>query len=148
MSRSHWESLLPFCRSEAQERNVKAILEHGSIVNAAKALGLNRRTVGKSIKIVEKYAASQGISVDRDLTRQTAEGFYAKRISTAYKDDGSVALQWVIQEPEKRSIEEKINALFTRFVNFSTASIITLVAIFTSQSESSNFVSLSANMPK
>tara|TARA_R100001440_G_scaffold65434_1_gene86297 strand:- start:4651 stop:5829 length:1179 start_codon:yes stop_codon:yes gene_type:complete len=111
MSRSHWESLLPFCRSEAQERNVKAVIDHGSIVNAAKALGLNRRTVGKSIKIVEKYAASQGISIDRDLTRQTAEGFYAKRISTAYKEDGSVALQWVIQEPERRSIEEKINAL-------------------------------------
>ena len=39
------------------------------------------------------------------------EGFEAKRVSTAYKEDGSIALQWVIQEPEKRSMKEKLDAM-------------------------------------
>jgi len=39
------------------------------------------------------------------------EGFEAKRVSTAYKEDGSVALQWVIQEPEKRSMKQKLDAM-------------------------------------
>ena len=60
---------------------------------------------------LEKTAASQGVSPHRDLVHQTAEGFDAKRISTAYKDDGSVALQWVIQEPQKRDMKEKVQAV-------------------------------------
>jgi len=63
------------------------------------------------MKKLEERAASQGVAPHRDLTHQTAEGFNAKRISTAYKDDGSIALQWVIQEPEKRDLRQKIDAM-------------------------------------
>jgi UDP-2,3-diacylglucosamine pyrophosphatase LpxH len=98
--------LLEFCETDAQKRNINALIEHGTIVKTANALGINRRTLYRSIKIVERRAASNGISPHRDLIHQTAEGFKAKRISTAYKADGSVGLQWVIQEPEKQKLDE------------------------------------------
>ena len=98
-------------KTKKQIEYLKAVIEHGTHNKAAKKLGVNRRSVDKSIKAVEHKAALVGVAPHRDLTRQTAEGFEAKRISTAYKDDGSVALQWVIQEPHKRDMRAKIEAL-------------------------------------
>ena len=51
------------------------------------------------------------VAPHRDLVHQTAEGFDAKRVSTAYKEDGSVALQWVIQEPQKQSLKERLDLM-------------------------------------
>lgn len=103
--------LKPFVKSKAQERTLQAVIDNGSNQKAALAIGLARQTVDITMKRLESYAASQGVASHRDLTHQTAEGFEAKRISTAYKDDGSVALQWVIQEPQKRDIRAKIDAM-------------------------------------
>jgi hypothetical protein len=101
--------LKEFAQTDAQKRTIEAVIKHGSNSKAADALGITRRCVDKTVKRLEKYAASNGISPHRNLVHQTAEGFQAKRISTAYKEDGSVALQWVIQEPEKQSMQERLN---------------------------------------
>ena len=98
-------------KTERQIEYLKAIIECGSHTKAATKLGIGRRAVDRAIKSLEAKAAAVGVAPHRDLTRQTAEGFEAKRISTAYKDDGSVALQWVIQEPQKRDLRQKIEAL-------------------------------------
>ena len=103
--------LLEFAKTEPQQRTVQAVIEHGSNIKAAKALGLNRRAVDRTMRRIEGYAASNGVSPHRDFVHQTAEGFEAKRVSTAYKDDGSVALQWVIQEPEKKSMKERLDIM-------------------------------------
>jgi hypothetical protein len=60
---------------------------------------------------IERFAASKAVAPHKSVDRETMEGFDAKRISTAYKEDGSIALQWVIQEPQKRNMQEKIDAL-------------------------------------
>lgn len=93
-----------------QREYLEATIECGSHTKAAKKLGVSRRAVDRGIKLVEAKAAAVGVAPHRDLTHQTAEGFNAKRISTAYKEDGSVALQWVIQEPEKKDIRAKLEA--------------------------------------
>ncbi len=111
MDRVDPRSLLEFARSEAQTRVLNAIIEHGSNSKAAAALGLNRRGVDKTVKRIEGYAAAKGVAPHRDLVHQTAEGFDAKRVSTAYKEDGTVALQWVIQEPQKRSLKERLDLM-------------------------------------
>ena len=98
-------------KTDRQVEYLEAIIECGSQSKAANKLGINRRSVDRSIKLLERKAAAVGVAPHRDLTHQTAEGFEAKRISTAYKDDGSVALQWVIQEPHKRDLRAKIEAL-------------------------------------
>ena len=111
MDRLDPRSLLEFARSEAQTRVLEAVIQHGSNTKAADALGLNRRGIDKTIKRIEGYAAAKGVAPHRDLVHQTAEGFDAKRVSTAYKEDGTVALQWVIQEPQKKSLKERLDLM-------------------------------------
>lgn len=103
--------LKEFATTNRHHEVLDAVIREGSANKAAKYLGCGRRVVDKMLARLEKKAASQGVSPHRDLVHQTAEGFEAKRISTAYKDDGSVALQWVIQEPEKRDIRSKVEAV-------------------------------------
>jgi len=105
------EVLLSFARTEKQIKVIKAIKEFGSNNKAAKHLNINRRNIDRMVNRLERIAASQGVAPHRDLVHQTASGFEAKRISTAYGDDGSVKLQWVIQEPEKKDLRQKIEAM-------------------------------------
>ena len=102
-------TLIEFTTTERQKEVVNAVIKNGSATKAAKELKCDRRTVDKMIVRLEKIAASNGVAPHRDLTHQTAEGFQAKRISTAYKEDGSVALQWVIQEPDKQNLQQRLN---------------------------------------
>lgn len=107
------EALKQFAITENQIAVLDALKKTGSIPKAARSLNKDVANTRKLIKNLERRAAKKGVAPHRDLTHQTAEGFNAKRISTAYKDDGSVALQWVIQEPEKQSIREKIEHTIT-----------------------------------
>ena len=102
-------TLIEFTTTDRQKEVINAVIKNGSAKKAAKELKCDRRTVDKMIVRLEKIAASNGVAPHRDLTHQTAEGFQAKRISTAYKEDGSVALQWVIQEPDKQSLQQRLN---------------------------------------
>ena len=101
--------LLDFADTDRQQEVLSAVIKHGSNTKAAEVLKCNRRSVDKMIQRLSRRAASQGVAPHRDLIHQTAEGFNAKRISTAYKEDGSVALQWVIQEPDKQSLQQRLN---------------------------------------
>ena len=103
--------LKEFATTNRHHEVLDAVIREGSANKAAKYLGCGGRVVDKMLDRLEKKGASHGVSPHRDLVHQTAEGFEAKRISTAYKDDGSVALQWVIQEPEKRDIRAKVEAI-------------------------------------
>ena len=103
--------LKEFAASDRQRQVIDSVIATGSANKASKELGCARQSVDKIIQNLEKKAAAQGVAPHRDLVHQTAEGFEAKRISTAYKDDGSVALQWVIQEPHKRDMKAKIDAV-------------------------------------
>tara|TARA_R110000744_G_C19287030_1_gene554253 strand:- start:37 stop:1209 length:1173 start_codon:yes stop_codon:yes gene_type:complete len=111
MDRIDPRSLLEFARSESQTRVLEAVIQHGSNTKAADALGMNRRGIDKTMKRIEGYAAAKGVAPHRSLVHQTAEGFDAKRVSTAYKEDGSVALQWVIQEPQKQSMKQRLDLM-------------------------------------
>ena len=103
--------LKEFAESQRQHEVIDAVISQGSQTKAAALLQVNRRSVDKMIISLEQKAAKEGIAPHRDLIHQTAAGFEAKRISTAYKDDGSVALQWVIQEPEKKSLKERLDLM-------------------------------------
>lgn len=108
MSKIDPRILKEFASTDRHHEVLDAVIEHGSANKAAKHLGCGRRVVDKMLKRIERVAASQGVSPHRDLVHQTAEGFEAKRISTAYKEDGSQALQWVIQERAKGLNKDQI----------------------------------------
>ena len=77
------ETLLPFCTTERQKEILEELKTAPSITQAAKNVNADRRYVHRLLKRLEEKAASQGVAPHRDLTHQTAEGFNAKRISTA-----------------------------------------------------------------
>ena len=80
-------------KTDRQIEYLKAVIECGSHTKAAQKLGIGRRCVDRSIKLLETKAASVGVAPHRDLTHQTAEGFEAKRVSQQHiKSDGSCSL--------------------------------------------------------
>jgi len=100
--------LKEYAETKRQHEIIDAVIECGSNRQASMKLKCDRTNVDKTVLRLESYAARQGVAPHRDLIHKTAEGFEAKRISTAYKADGSVGLQWVIQEPEKKSLKERL----------------------------------------
>jgi hypothetical protein len=111
MAKMSPQELLRFASNDRQVEVIRAVIEHGSNNKASKALGCGRRTVDLMLKRLEARAASKAVAPHKSVNRETMEGFEAKRVSTAYKEDGTVALQWVIQEPEKRSMKQKLDAM-------------------------------------
>jgi len=101
-------SLLEYCLTD-RHRDIIGMIEQGKTKrDVAENLGISERTVFREIQTIKRRAASQGWEPSAGLTHPTAEGFVTKRVSTAYKEDGSIALQWHIQEPERQKIDELI----------------------------------------
>lgn len=90
-----YQALIPFCKTETQIRNINAIVKYGSQCKAAKALGINKRTLERSIKSVVKYAELHGYSPRYDMTQTVPDNYIVKGTSTLYDKDGNVSLQWV-----------------------------------------------------
>jgi len=108
MSKIDPNVLKEFADTERQAIVCQAVITNGSNTKAADALGVGRRGVDKIMKRLEEKAASKAVAPHKSVNRETMAGFEAKRVSTAYKEDGTVALQWVIQEPEKRDMKTKL----------------------------------------
>ena len=72
-----------------------AIEKHGSQGKAAKALGIVRGTLFKSLQSVKKRAAKAGYSPEHDMTRTVPDGFLVRGVSTMYDKNGRIAAQWV-----------------------------------------------------
>lgn len=110
--RISYDVLMEFAVTEQQKKVVQTVKECGSNTKAAKKLNRNRRSVDAMMRRIEARAASQGVAPHRDLTHRTAEGFETKRVSTAYNQDGDIALQWHIQEKQKgANFNDFVNAL-------------------------------------
>ena len=100
------------------QQNVIAALQNnnGSRVKAAKEAGVSERTVRRTLKTVERAAASRGYSPDNDMTHTTAEGYHVKGTTTLYDDEGKPKLQWVKTDQDKQersqALVEAIKATF------------------------------------
>jgi hypothetical protein len=65
--------------------------QHGSINKAAKALGMAR----SGLQYRVKRLAFKGYSPDHDMRHSVPDGYKVKGVSTLYREDGTVAAQWV-----------------------------------------------------
>lgn len=109
---TRYEFLRDFCKTDAQRDVLEAVIAQGGNQSAAgKALGKCQSSVCEMMGRIERYAAREAVAPHRNVDKQVMEGFEAKRVSTAYNNEGEVALQWVIQEPERRSMREKVEAM-------------------------------------
>lgn len=94
--------------SETQARYIDAVNEHGGYRAAARALNCNKEAVRGAILSATSRAALQGYSPNHDMTKPVPAGFGVKGTSTLYRDDGSVALQWVKTRRDDQVAEEAI----------------------------------------
>ena len=94
--------LLDYCNTKSQTRNIQAIIEHGSANKAAKALGIGRRSVDRSVVQVKAEAARRLYSPEHSLPAGGPVGFYGKRISQHLDKNGEVDHQWNIFEADKQ----------------------------------------------
>lgn len=72
-----------------------AVEQHGSERKAARALGINARTLQKAMRRLEVRAAQQGYSPAHDMVHTVPEGFKVKGVSTYYDEEGKPRGQWV-----------------------------------------------------
>jgi hypothetical protein len=89
------ESYRRFCVSASQHKNLDAVIKYGSNKKAAAALGINRRSIDKSMKIIKNRAIKHGYAPDHDMTHTAPDGFTVAGTSTLYDLDGNQRLQWV-----------------------------------------------------
>jgi hypothetical protein len=85
---------------------IDALEKHGSNRKAALALGINVRTLEKSLQTLKRRAAMQGHSPEHGMTHTVPEGFKVSRVSTNYKESGGVGQQWVIATPDDAKREQ------------------------------------------
>lgn len=89
------EQLIQYCQTDRQREIINALIEHGSIRKAAKALSIAKGTIDNTINAVKRHAARAGHSPDHDMTHTVPDGYLVKGVSTYYNKDGKPAGQWV-----------------------------------------------------
>ena len=75
--------------------HIKAVIEHGGIRRAARALGVHHRTIGRSVDSAKARAARRGYAPDNDMRKIAPPGFVVKGTSTYYDEAGTLKAQWV-----------------------------------------------------
>ena len=118
-NRQYWESLLPFCKSQAQADKIQAMAQYGSQRKAADFLGLSPNAIFQSIQIVERNSVTRGWSPEHDMTHIAPEGFSVKGTSTLYDSKtGEPKIQWVKTnagaEHQLEMMQEAVDEMCTR----------------------------------
>jgi hypothetical protein len=88
---------------------LQAVEKAGSNSKAAKALGMNRRVVDKTIVSIKKKAAQQLPSL-HDYTKSVPEGYVIKGVSQYISAEGKVAGQWVKTSADAAQQAEMLKA--------------------------------------
>jgi hypothetical protein len=100
-------------RSYATVRQLEyldAVEKHGSERKAARALGIDRTTLTKGLRGLERKAALHGHSPAHDMTHTVPDGFKVKGVSTYYDEEGKVRGQWVKSSADDARREEMVKA--------------------------------------
>lgn len=83
-----------------------ALREYGSVRKAAVALGVNPRSLfARKARWVKR-----GFAPEFDMRRPVADGFRVKGTSTLYRDDGTIAAQWVKSHEDLERQQELMRA--------------------------------------
>lgn len=91
--------------TERQQVYIDAIIEHGGLRAAGRALNVNPESVRRSMIRLDAHAARSGFSPQHDMVRTVPDGFLVKGVSTLYNGDGRVSAQWVKSriDPERQA---------------------------------------------
>jgi len=78
-----------------QQKYIDAVNEHGSGGNAAKALGVSKGVINKSIVAARRNAARHGYSPEHGWDRTVPDGYMVKGVSAYYPSEIGKPAQWV-----------------------------------------------------
>jgi hypothetical protein len=90
-----------------QARYLDAVIEHGGIRPASRALGVSKGTICSALDRIDRAAARQGYSPAHDMAHVVPDGFFVKGVSTYYDKEGKPSGQWVksaIDQERQREI--------------------------------------------
>lgn len=86
------EELLPFASSPVQKKTIQAVIEHGSMRAAGRALEVDEKTVRRCLQRVERSAAQAQPALHAN---QAPAGYALRGVSTLLGADGAVKQQWL-----------------------------------------------------
>jgi len=95
-----------------QAEKLQAIIDHGSLAAAAKALGVDSSMVSKALSRVKHKAATSGYSPEHDMTRTVPEGYVVRGVSTYYNEDGKPQGQWVKSTLDQQQRDQLMREAF------------------------------------
>src|SRR5690554_4591912 len=93
-------------RTYTDDELIALFAEHRTNRGVAEAAGLNIRTVERR----RSRLVLKGWSPEHDMTRTVPDGFRVKGVSTLYRDDGTVAAQWVKSQADAERQREILQA--------------------------------------
>lgn len=94
-----------------QRRYLEAVIEHGGVRAAARALGVDHTNVLKAAAATARKAAMRGIAPEHGLTHGVPEPFVLGRgYSQLVDGDGKVRLTWLKATPDAAKLEEAMRA--------------------------------------
>lgn len=96
-------ALLPFC-TDRQRELLETWDRLGSLAEAARTLGCDKKNFDLAIKAVVKKAVLQGYSPDHDMIRTVPDGFMVKGVSSYYKATPDGPAQWVKSSATQQAI--------------------------------------------
>ena len=97
------DSLAEFC-TVRQSEILEAVITHGSIRKAAKALGLARSTIGESMSTVRSKAAARVITEHSSAIKVPAG--YAIKGTTTLRKNGEEVMQWVKTDRDESASQQ------------------------------------------
>jgi len=86
-----------------------AVQVHGSQRKAAKALGVNKATIGKALQRVQAKAALRS-PAEHDYTKTVPQGFAIRGVSQYINAEGKVSGQWVKTSQDAQQQQEALKA--------------------------------------
>jgi len=98
------ESLKQFA-SVRQIEFIDAIIRYGTQRQAAAVLGVNQRTLERSLQRVKANASKQGWSPDHNMVHIVPDTHIVKGVSTYYDEDGKPVRQWVKSDLRRENQE-------------------------------------------
>jgi hypothetical protein len=84
---------------------LEALEKHGSVIRAAKALGVVRGSIQGAMANLRKRAALKGYAPECDMTKTVPDGFKVRGVSTYYGEDGKPKGQWVKSDADSDARE-------------------------------------------
>jgi hypothetical protein len=87
---------------------IDAVRAEGSILAAAKKLGITAPTIASSIKGLLSRVAKIGHAPEHNMTKTVPDGFKIDRVSSYYNKEGGLDRQWVIGKPDAERQHEML----------------------------------------